>query len=179
MQFLLPHLYIVSWKCWENVLFKLGVKGLKLSPEGLQGLLRNPPEMVPAFMAHVEAGTICSMLLLTKPQKSWLERKVQRGSLKLSQSWVPSSTLLTGRNLAANPWMTLLTEMAHAAHALDPRSPNGSQDNVLTIRHLHVTLSLPRVINTKFPLQPYQKHCITEWRTWIFIAYSYERWLYY
>ena len=38
--------------------------------------------------------------------------------------------------------------------------------------HLNLTLSLPRVINFKFLLQPHQKHY------WLFIAYSDERWLY-
>ena len=45
-----------------------------------------------------------------------------------------------------------------------------------------LTLSLPRVITWKFPLQPHQKYNITqstEWSTWLFIAYSDERRLYY
>ena len=38
------------------------------------------------------------------------------------------------------------------------------------------TLSLPRVINIKFPLQPHQKYYIsTVWRTWVFISYSAEK----
>ena len=37
------------------------------------------------------------------------------------------------------------------------------------------TLSLPRVINFKFLLQPHQKYYITEKRTWLFVAYSDER----
>ena len=37
----------------------------------------------------------------------------------------------------------------------------------------------PRVINFKFPLQPHQKCYITVWRTWLSIAYSDERCLYY
>ena len=36
-----------------------------------------------------------------------------------------------------------------------------------------------RVINFKFPLKPHQKYCITVWRTWLYLAYSDERWLYY
>ena len=36
-----------------------------------------------------------------------------------------------------------------------------------------------QAINYKFPLQPHQKYYIhTVWRTWLFIAYSDERWLY-
>ena len=35
-----------------------------------------------------------------------------------------------------------------------------------------LTLSLLRVINVKFPLQPQQKYYHTVWRTWLFIAYS-------
>ena len=43
-----------------------------------------------------------------------------------------------------------------------------------------LTLSLLRVINVKFPLQPHQKYYThTVRRTWLFIAYSGERWLYY
>ena len=38
-----------------------------------------------------------------------------------------------------------------------------------------LTLSLPRVINFNFTLQPHQKKDMT----WLFIAYSDERWLYY
>ena len=34
------------------------------------------------------------------------------------------------------------------------------------------TLSLPSVINVKFPLQPHQKYDITAERTWLFIAYA-------
>ena len=39
-------------------------------------------------------------------------------------------------------------------------------------------LSLPKVINFKFPLQPHQKynHQTVRQRTWLFIAYSNERW---
>ena len=43
-----------------------------------------------------------------------------------------------------------------------------------------LTLSLPRVIKFKFPLQPHQKHSRhIVLRTWLFIAYSDGRWLYY
>ena len=40
-----------------------------------------------------------------------------------------------------------------------------------------LTLSLPRVINVKFLLQPHQKYYITHAvrRAWLFIAYSDER----
>ena len=44
---------------------------------------------------------------------------------------------------------------------------------------LCLTLSLPRMINFKFLLQPQRKYNMTAWRTWLFIAYSDERWLYY
>ena len=33
--------------------------------------------------------------------------------------------------------------------------------------------------DSKFPLQPHQIYYITVWRTWLFIAYSDGRWLYY
>ena len=48
------------------------------------------------------------------------------------------------------------------------------------VRHagqVAITLSLPRVINYKFLLQPDQKYNI--WRIWLFIAYSDERWFFY
>ena len=42
------------------------------------------------------------------------------------------------------------------------------------------TLSFPIVIDFKFPFQLHQKYNITTvWRTWLFIAYSNERWLHY
>ena len=41
-----------------------------------------------------------------------------------------------------------------------------------------LTLSLPRVINVKFPLQPHQKYYITQHEE-LGITYSDERWLYY
>ena len=41
-----------------------------------------------------------------------------------------------------------------------------------------LTLSLPRVINFKFLLQPHRNYYIRVWRTWLYIAYSDERWLY-
>ena len=52
--------------------------------------------------------------------------------------------------------------------------------NVGLARHYSHTLSLPRVINFKFPLQHTAEVVYhTVWRTWLFIAYSDERWLYY
>ena len=41
-----------------------------------------------------------------------------------------------------------------------------------------LTLSLPRVSNSKFPLQSQEILHHTVWRTWLFLAYSDETWLY-
>ena len=52
--------------------------------------------------------------------------------------------------------------------------------HVMSHQPCKLTLSLPRVINFKFPLHPHQRYYRhTVWRTWLSIAHSYEKWLYY
>ena len=63
--------------------------------------------------------------------------------------------------------------------APQPSSHSGRYSAVVCTYSCSLTLSLLRVISFKFPLQPHQKYYITVWRTWLFIAYSDERWLYY
>ena len=55
-----------------------------------------------------------------------------------------------------------------------------SQTNDTAEAKWPLTLSLPRVINFKFyPAASPEILCYTVWRTWLSIAYSDERWLYY
>ena len=76
-------------------------------------------------------------------------------------------------------WLSLRQLLSHRR--------NGKMDTELSyyFKYLENTmftlnLSLPRVINFKFPLQLHQKYYITTvWRTWLFIAYWEESWLYY
>ena len=53
--------------------------------------------------------------------------------------------------------------------------------NLSSSHNYQLTLSLLRVINVKFPLPPHQKywHHTVVRRTWLFIAYSDEKLLYY
>ena len=55
-----------------------------------------------------------------------------------------------------------------------PKSKQELQPNYEHDSATFLTLSLPRVINFKFSLQPHRKYNITVWRTWLFMPYSDE-----
>ena len=57
-------------------------------------------------------------------------------------------------------------------------APFAETDQKPNIPNEGLTLSLPRAINVKFPQQPPEILHHTVWRTWLFIVYSNERWLY-